>query len=154
MSYHRKISNIDQKIDIVYNKEQLKKFYSSLKWHNFKNLTLERMNELDNLVMNYKNILPKAFTYSTPSLMYRTSEILMHENNFGFQNTDELLYFYIQVVDSNLKFLELATLAQSKEEFKKMSIMQFGIYDNVITLIEAKLKIRLEELKNVQNKTR
>ena len=154
MGNRRRISNLDHKIDIVYNREQLKKFYSSLKWNNFKNLTLERMSEIDNLVIGYKNNLPRAFTYTTPSIMYRTSEILMHENNFGFQNTDELLYFYIQVVDSNLKFLELATLAESKEEFKKMCVMQFGIYDNVITLIEVKLKTRLEELENTQNKTK
>ncbi len=135
--------------DIVYNHEQMKKFYNSLKWTHFNNLTLARMQELDKMATAFRTSIFESIK-STPRVMYRTSELLMHSNKFNFQDNDELIYFYIKVVDSNLKFLELATLAKSKEELKALSMNHFGIYDNVIILMEAKLKIRLEQLREEQ----
>ena len=132
-------------LDAYYDVNTMKKFYQFLDFTNFKLLTTERMAEIDQIASKLKGEMAKY--KSRMSIMGIIANRLMASSqSLGLQNGDEIAYFYIKVVDDNLLYLELANLAENKEELKELCKRRFGVYDNVIIQIERYLVNRLENL--------
>ncbi len=132
--------------DAKYNKEAVNKLYRSLKFSKFVNLSKERMLEIDNLAIAWAESL-RNHLVNTPSIMSTiANQLIASRPKFNLASDDEVLYFYVKVVDPKFKFLELSQIAQDKKELINLVIRQFGIYDNVIIYLEENLDRRLQEL--------
>ena len=132
-------------LDTYYDVDTMKKFYQFLDFTNFKSLTTERMAEIDQIISKIKGEMAKY--KSRMSIMGIIANRLMASSQtLGLQNGDEIAYFYIKIVDADLLYLELANLAENKEELRELCKRRFGVYDNVIIQIERYLVNRLDSL--------
>ncbi len=132
-------------LDAYYDINVMRKFYQFIEFTNFKLLTPERMAEIDQSVGKIKGELAKY--RNRMSIMGIVANRLMASSQtLGLQNGDEIAYFYIKAVDENLLYLEIANLAENKEELKELCKRQFGVYDNVIIQLERYLVNRLDAL--------
>ena len=132
-------------LDCYYDIDAMKKFYQFIDFSNFKLLTTERMAEIDQIATKLKGELAKY--KSRMSIMGIVANRLMASSqSLGLLNGDEIAYFYIKVVDDNLLYLELANLAENKEELRELCKRRFGVYDNVIIQLEKFLVNRLDNL--------
>ena len=132
-------------LDAYYDINVMRKFYQFIEFTNFKLLTPERMAEIDQSVGKIKGELAKY--RNRMSIMGIVANRLMASSQtLGLQNGDEIAYFYIKAVDENLLYLEIANLAENKEELKELCKRQFGVYDNVIIQLERYLVNRLDTL--------
>ena len=153
-----KYKNVENKRTISsdknYCKEIINKFYSSLKFNKFKNISKERMAEIDNIATYWSERL-RYNDNDTPTVMtIIVNQLFASRQKFNLVNDDEVLYFYIKVVDSKFKFLELSQIAKDKKELVILLIRYFGIYDNVIIYLEENLDRRLQELEQNESKER
>ena len=114
-------------LDCYYDIDVMKKFYQFIDFSNFKLLTTERMAEIDQIATKLKGELAKY--KSRMSIMGIVANRLMASSqSLGLLNGDEIAYFYLKVVDDNLLYLELANLAENKEELRELCKRRFGVY--------------------------
>ena len=133
-------------LDTYYDINTMKKFYQFLDFTHFRTLSLERMNEIDEIITKYRNET-KAKYKNRMSVMGITANKLMSSSTaLGLQNGDEIAYFYIKAVDEKMLYLEIANLAENKDELKELCKRQFGVYDNVIIQLEKYLVNHLDTL--------
>ena len=131
--------------DTYYDVNTMKKFYQFLDFTNFKLLNTERMAEIDQIASKFRGEMAKY--KSRMSVMgIIANRLIASSQTLGLQNGDEIAYFYIKVVDDRLLYLELANLAENKEELRELCKRQFGVYDNVIIYMEKCLVNRLDLL--------
>lgn len=131
--------------DCYYSQENMKKFYQSINFSRFENLSLERMQEIEKEAEKLRNIMSK-YKNRMSVMGIVANRLLASSQSLGLLNGDEIAYFYIKVVDNNLLYLELANLAENKEELRELCKRQFGVYDNVIIYMEKYLVNRLDSL--------
>ncbi len=142
-------------LDVFYNVDIMKKFYQFLDFSRFNTLSLERMQEIDKLIISFKNRTNSKYNNRMSVMSYTANRLMTSSQQMGLLNGDEIAYFYIKVVDDSLLFLELATLAEDKDELRELCKRKFGVYDNVIIHMEKCLVNRLEaiELEQEENMT-
>ena len=131
--------------DCYYSQENMKKFYQSINFSHFETLTLDKMHELDKKAEKLRNTLGK-YKNRMSIMGIVANRLLASSQTLGLLTGDEIAYFYLKVVDNNLLYLEIANLAENKEELRELCKRQFGVYDNVIIYMEKCLINRLESL--------
>lgn len=115
---------------------KLQEFYNKLKGVRFNYITEDRFEYLDNLVNEYK-LYFSIDTTSMGSLATSAAEKLTKDHSkYGFLNRDEIIYFYIKMVDPEFKFLEVYESVATIKEMRETCILNFGYYDNVIIFFE------------------
>jgi len=121
------------------------KFYKTMKFTKFKMLNEERKQELD-LVVNKWTFFFKENISGYLSLMVKVSEKLMTSaKSFGLMNGDETAYFYIKLIDPDLKMLEIYECSNTKDEIKSFCLKNFGFYDNFFIFLERCYNERFHE---------
>ncbi len=141
---------------VYFNKQTIFKFYNTLGFTNFGNLSEERITEIDEIVARYSFLMSYG-TKSLGSLMTRCAEKLTtSRRNFGILNGDEAIYFYIKTVDPDFLFLEAYETANKKEQIKPLCLENFGIYDSVLIYFEKlfQKRFKLESLEYIWSRSR
>ena len=108
------------KLDTYYDVNTMKKFYQFLEFGKFNSLSVERMQELDEIATKYKNEATAKYKNRMSIMAITANKLLSSSTNLGLQNGDEIAYFYIKVVDDRLLYLEIANLAENKEELSTL----------------------------------
>ena len=121
---------------IYYNKEVVIKFYKTLKFTGFTQISDQRKEELDIIVA--KNIIAlKKKTVGPLSLMtYVAGRLTACSNTIGLNNGDEKAYFFIKVVDPKLEHLAVHESAMTISEIKENCLNKFQIYDKNLIKLE------------------
>ena len=132
-------------LDCYYDIDTMKKFYKFIDFSNFRLLTIERMAEIDQIVSKIKGEMAK-YKNRMSVMAIVANRLMTSSQTLGLKNGDEIAYFYIKAVDEKLLYLEIANLAENKDELRKLCKRQFGVYDNVIIQLERYLVNRLDAL--------
>ena len=124
------------KYEIHYSYRRMQKFYSSLYFTRFEKLDLERRDFLDALVKKNK-LYFHMDTTDTASVATSTATKLVESSiKDAFLNDDEVIYFFIKMVDPEFRFLEVYESVMNIKEMQMTSILNFGYYDNVLIHLE------------------
>lgn len=116
--------------------DRILRFYKYLGKINFKSIDLNRKEELDRLVKKYYTLFHSQ-TIGLGTLMTMTAEKLTTSYKcYGLLNKEEAAYFYINIVDPNLLFLEAYESANRTFEVKQLCLDNFEIYDKYLILLE------------------
>lgn len=123
-------------MEYTYKKETLVKFYNMIKSCDFSSIDVERRKELDHIIQ-YHIYYYRSRTYGTLSMSFFTADkLIASSRSYGLINPAEMAYFYINMVDPDLKFLEIYELANMKEDIKPMCFANFHYYDSFIIQLE------------------
>jgi len=127
---------------LTYNGQTIVKFYGLVNKSAFLSISPERREELDRIVEGKMGLLTSNII-TIPVLMTHTAEkLITSSKNFGLRNSDEMAYFYIMIVDPDLKFLEAFESASKVDELKEYCFNNFRIYDKTIIGLEKRLNRR------------
>jgi len=124
------------KYEIKYNPRKLKCFYSSLSFTGFQCLKKERIPELDLLVLKNKCYFSIDTTNMASLATSSAIKLLENKVSYGLLNDDEVMYFFIKMIDPELKFLEAYECVMEKNELINTCLLNFGYYDNVMIYAE------------------
>lgn len=114
-------------------------FYASLNYNNFQNITNERLQEIDALVYEFKN---KFFENEISAFekAYKASLKLTKQfTKYKLKTSDEALYFYIKLVDPELKMFEAYECISNIKELRIVCTENFGYYDRKLIMFEKTL---------------
>lgn len=125
-----------------FNKQVIIRFYQTLKYTGFKNLTSERIQEIDVLSDFYRPIFINNTTGLLTLMHYTAERLITSSKNYGLTNGDEIAYFYIKIVDPDFLFLEVYEAANMRDEIKDFSMKNFRIYDSVLIKLEKQFNDR------------
>ena len=132
----------------AYNRETILKFYRLLDFTYFIHLSKERIDEIDKVIEKNRIYFTKD-TAILPTLMTFVAEkLLTSAQRYGLQNGDEIAYFYIKMIDSNLLFLEAFESANKEDELKDYCMRNFRIYDRMVINLEKALNKKLKIISN------
>ncbi|MBE6156766.1 MAG: hypothetical protein E7161_03360 [Firmicutes bacterium] len=128
MSAYRKCKNI------------LISFYKNLHFKGFKTITDDRKKELDDIVLKWFSIFHNTDNINDDKnigFMSRVAWRLICDSHYlGLNTGDEIAYFFVNIVDPELIFLECYEAANSKEELLKFCRMNFQTYDAKMIVVE------------------
>ena len=112
-----------------YCSQSLIKFYKMIKNYNFDDITDERLEYLDKVVLKYKLYCTnRTFGYLSRAI-FSAERMIVSGRTMGLLNEAEMLYFYINVVDPELKFLEASEVSSKIEDVKAICHENFYYYD-------------------------
>ena len=128
-----------------FNKKTLYKFYGMIKNLNFYDICEERRNEL-NLIVKYHHKYYSSQTCGPLTMTFFTADKLIYSaKHYGLHNAAELAYFYINMVDPELKFLEIYECANMQQDVKPMCLANFHYYDAYMIHLERLYNERFED---------
>lgn len=116
------------------NKYSILNFYKNLKFTGFKTISPDRKKELDVIVE--KNIYYfRNNTETKLTLMTVLAEKLTTSaKNYGLLNGDEQAYFFVKMLDPELKYLILYDISNNTEDIKPGRKIEF--YDKYLIILE------------------
>ena len=119
-----------------FRKDVILKFYQYLGKIDFTTITNDRRKEIDLIVAKH-NYYFKTNSIGFLTLMTFVAERLTTSyKTYGLLDKNEAAYFYINIIDPNLLFLEVYEAANMKQEQKDFSFLNFGIYDKYLMFLE------------------
>jgi len=122
-------------------------FYRNLNFKGFKTITDERKKELDKIVLKWFSFLHSANVYDDRNLAFMSRvawRLICDSQVFGLENGDEIAYFFVNIVDPDLIFLECYEAANFKEDLIKYCQINFHIYDAKMIIIERYYNLRFK----------
>lgn len=124
-----------------FRKEVILKFYQYIGLPNFETIDERRRTELNEVINKYYYFFHNQ-TCGLLTLMTMVSERLMTSyKNYGLLSKDEIAYFYINMIDSTLRFLEVYESANMIPEIKEFCFKNFGIYDKYLIELEKRYNL-------------
>lgn len=130
--------------DYFYNKDDIKRFYASLKSVKFYELTEDVRKDIDATVDKYRYYFLNHANSQLCLMCFTAEKMLVSPKMFGCHTDAARLYFYIRMVDPDLKFLEVYEAANTKEQLKDLAYKNFHLYDGCLVKLERYLNRALK----------
>lgn len=128
-----------------FRKDVILKFYQYIKMPNFESIDEQRRIELNTIINKYHYFFHNQ-TYGLLTLMTMVSEkLLTSYRNYGLLSKDELAYFYINMIDPTLQFLEVYESANKVPEIKEFCFKNFGICDKYLIELEKRYNLHFKD---------
>ncbi len=127
------------------NQRSINNFYRILRYQRFTTISEERKVELDALVEKWRYFFQNQTSGKQALMTYVAEKLTVSSKSIGLVNGDESAYFYVKMVDPELKFLEAYEMANKKEEIKQICEMNFGFYDMALIKLEYFLNLHFME---------
>lgn len=105
-------------------------------------LTTKRLEELKNLAEESRPYFNRGITSLAGLMSLSACKLTTSARNFGLQNSDEIIFFYLTLVDPDFLFLEAYECANRKDQIEPLCIANIGIYDPYIIYYEVLLQRR------------
>lgn len=129
--------------------ETANKLLRIIKDANFYSISSDRLEKIDKLVDKFKRSYIILNESMKISILFTSDKLIAsYKTKFSLLDENELAYFFINVVDPELKLIELYNIANSKEELKELCFKECGLYPPLLIKIENRYSNYLE----VQNK--
>lgn len=111
-------------------------FYKKQRFFGFLFLNKKRLAEIKEIAeANRANLSSNTSTLG--GLMSLSAcRLTTSAQKFGLKNSDEIIFFYITIIDPNFNYLEAYECANKKDQIKSLCIANFGIYDPYIIYYE------------------
>lgn len=122
----------------IYNIKSIEKFYKLLNFIDFSSITLERKNEIDEIIYKSQDLFLLNTTGLLTLMTFVAEKLTTSYTNFGLQNKAEIAYFFISIIDPTLLFLEVYECANLESEIKEICFKNFHFYDKYLILLEKK----------------
>lgn len=123
-------------MNIFYRPDVVANFYKRQPFMEFINLSEKRAEEIKMMVQHNYGYFA-AHTSSLGGLMTSAAnKLTTSARNFGLVGSDEILLFYIFLVDPDFLFLECYQCANKKEEVKPLCMNNLNIYDPFLIYYE------------------
>lgn len=119
-----------------FRKDVILKFYQYLGKIDFTTITPERRNELNKIVAKYNYYFHKNSIGFLTLMTFVAERLTTSYKTYGLLDKNEAAYFYINIIDPNLLFLEVYESANMIQEQKDYSFLNFGIYDKYLMYLE------------------
>jgi len=121
-----------------FRKNSIIKFYHIININDFSSITEERQSELDEIVNTWKEHFISNSVGILTLMTYTSERLTTSSKKFGLNTKEELAYFYINIVDPVLLFLEIYESASKSDEIKNNCIKNFYFYDKFLIQLEKK----------------
>lgn len=139
-------------MNLYYNPYDIAAFYKKQRFFRFYNISKERLEEIRLLALNNINYFTKNTMGTLGEIMTAcASKLTTSSRNFGLSSSDEIILFFIFLVDPNFLFLEAYESCNKKEDIKPLCLANFGIYDPYLIFYEVHFNRRfaLEEHQDI-----
>lgn len=127
-----------------YSHLHINNFYKKIKFSKFMSLTEERAKEIDELVNIWWNYFHNNTLGFLNLMSFLAMKLTASSKKIGLFSGDEILYFYVKMIDPSLVFLEIYESSSTKEELVNTTKLNFKIYDNVLIYLENCLNKRFK----------
>lgn len=121
------------------------KFYRIINFHGFDEITDERREELDEIVLKNKRFFISQATCRQALMTFLASKMITSSKNYGLKNGAEQAYFFINVLDPELQVLAVYEAANTQEEIKDLNLKNFYIYDKFLIALEKSYNVRFQK---------
>ena len=122
--------------DVPFNQKTIIKFYKNLKNINFSLIDEARKQELDYLLKLHEYYFCNNKEGTMIRAYFTSEKLLTSPKRFGLTNSAEIVYFYINIVDPKLRFLEIYECANTSDELKHNCLSEFQYYDKYLIVLE------------------
>lgn len=123
------------------NKKNILRFYQVIAFPDFMDITDERKVELDDLVKKWTYYFRQKATGKLTLMTILSEKLTVSAKWFGLLTNSERAYFYIQMVDPELKHLVIHEITNTKEEHKQY----LRIYDSNLLALEKAFNFRFKQ---------
>jgi len=122
--------------EIKYNPKKIKKFYSSIAYTKFFKLSEDRKSFIEEQVISNITYFKMDTTDYASFVTSVATKLTDKPVYLGLQNDDEILYFYIKMVDPDFLFLEIYESFANKHDMREVALSNLGYYDYTLMMIE------------------
>lgn len=125
--------------------ETANKLLRIIKDANFYSISSDRLEKIDKIVDKFKRSYIILNESMKISILFTSDKLIAsYKTKFSLLDENELAYFFINVVDPELKLIELYNIANSKEELKELCFKECGLYPPLLIKIENRYSNYLE----------
>ena len=133
---------------VTHNPVAIKNFYRSIKYSHFLNLTPERVEEIEALIDKWRHFFETNIVTTGQKMTFVAERLTTSAKQFKLFTGDEILYFYIKMVDPDFLFLEAYESANTRDQFVAICKKNFGLVDSILTHLEKEANSRFQIIKD------
>jgi len=119
-----------------FRKDVILRFYHYLGKVDFTSITSDRRKELDKIVAKHTYYFQTQSAGFLTLMTFVAERLTISYKTYGLLTKSEAAYFYINIIDPNLLFLEIYEAANMVQERRNYSFLNFGIYDQHLMYLE------------------